>query len=89
MSTPFPKVPTRLALPKNLPTDLPSALEYIQVLTTELQSYVNQMAIYTNNANGADVAANRPSAGYQGRTYWATDTLHFYVDDGSSWIQVV
>ena len=89
MSIPFPKIPTRLALPENPPEDQSGVLPYLKSLTSELQSYVNQLATYVNTANLADVVANRPPAGIAGRTFYGTDDSHFYVDSGTSWITVV
>jgi len=37
----------------------------------------------------ADTKANRPSAGYAGRMYYATDEGIWYRDDGSSWVELV
>lgn len=89
MANPFPKVPTRLALPENPPDNLNEVVPYLKSLTAELQSYVNQLANYINTANLADVIANQPPAGLAGRTFYGTDNSHFYVDDGTSWITVV
>ena len=36
----------------------------------------------------ADVFANRPAAGYVGRIFISTDTLVFYRDTGTTWVQV-
>ncbi len=37
----------------------------------------------------ADTKANRPSAGYAGRMFYATDEGIWYRDDGSSWVELV
>ena len=89
MSVPFPKIPTRLALPEGPPTDLESLLKAYANLTNELQNYVNKLATYVNTANLADVIANQPPPGLAGRTFYGTDNGHFYVDDGTNWITVV
>jgi hypothetical protein len=92
VATPFQIVPPRIALPKKLPTDLPSALKYIKNLTEVLQAQNNLIADAINGLAGAGLLANRPSPTpasplQPGSTFY--DGSHFYVWDGSAWQTVV
>jgi len=50
---------------------------------TELANLNDKVAIW-----GQGTTAARPTAGYAGRYWWATDSLRLFYDDGTQWTEV-
>lgn len=85
----FPQVPHKLNLPKELPKTPEHLVKWVKVLVDALNQQQDKISTTISGMQGADILANRPTAGIKGRTFWSTDTLHFYTDDGTSWVLLV
>jgi hypothetical protein len=89
MADNFPQVPRRLNLQKELPKKPEHVPKWLKVLVDALNQQNDKISNTISGMQGADILANRPIAGIKGRTFWSTDTLHFYTDDGTSWVLLV
>ena len=79
MAAKVPPVPTKINFASQ--SDLKSTQDAVNQQN-------NLISTYLSGAQGADVFANRPVAGIQGRTFYATDTDQFFVDTGTTWIEI-
>ena len=63
--------------------------QYLQSLVLYLQGYLGKVEMTVNNQIQQGLAADRPPAGNPNYLYFATDSLHLFIDNGTSWVQIV
>ena len=88
MADNFPQVPRRLNLGR-LPKKESDIIPFLKELIDSLNQQFDKISNTISGMEGADLLTNRPTAGIRGRVFYATDTLNFFVDDGTSWITLV
>jgi hypothetical protein len=88
MADNFPQIPRRLNLPR-LPTKHEEILPWLKILVDAINQEMDKISNTVSGLEGATTLSDRPTAGIRGRTFYATDNGHFYVDDGTSWITLV
>jgi hypothetical protein len=84
-----PQVPRRLNLPAKLPKTPEEVVGYLKILIDAINQQNDKISDTISGMQGAGPLADRPDPGIKGRTFWTTDTLHFYTDDGTSWVLLV
>lgn len=63
--------------------------DYLRSLVLYLQTYLGRVEQAVNAQVQQGPAANRPSPGNPNALYYATDTAHLYIDNGTAWVLIV
>lgn len=72
-------------LPKSA-AEVPAYLKAQQALLQQAQSRLSNVI---NSLSMVGTAAEQPPAGQAGRFYFAADTIHLFIDNGTAWVQLV
>lgn len=72
-----------------LPKTIEQVPEYLKTQQALVQQVQSRLANVINSLSMVGTAAEMPPAGQAGRFYFAMDTIHFFVDNGTAWVQLV